>query len=146
MWSTSYLLIRTCCTGILLHLVPLMWLSLNRHSTKLLLPHKVMTNMHYKTRLSGQHAGSLGLAVMLARSHDFSRYSRLLDLGGGSGAFAIEAVKCYPGLSAVMFDLPQVVAVTEQIIEEYRLTSRITCPRVVWHERIRSCPALNKQV
>ncbi len=75
----------------------------------------------------GQHAGSLGPAVMLARSHDFSGYSRLLDLGGGSGAFAIEAVKRYPGLSAVVFDLPQVVAVTEKIIHETGLTSRITC-------------------
>jgi len=75
----------------------------------------------------GQHAGSLGPAVMLARSHDFSGYSCLLDLGGGSGAFAIEAVKRYPGLSAVVFDLPQVVAVTEKIIHETGLTSRIVC-------------------
>ena len=63
-----------------------------------------------------QHAGSLGPVAMLARSHDFSGCSRLLDLGGGSGAFTIEAVKGYQGLSAMMFDLPQVVAVTEQMI------------------------------
>lgn len=75
----------------------------------------------------GQHAGSLGPAVLLARSHDFSGYSRLLDLGGGSGAFAIEAVKRYPGLSAVVFDLPQVIAVTEKIIQETGLASRIVC-------------------
>ena len=75
----------------------------------------------------GQHAGSLGPAALLARSHDFSGCSRLLDLGGGSGAFAIEAVKRYPALSAVVFDLPQVAAVTEKIIQETGLTSRITC-------------------
>jgi 2-hydroxy-4-(methylsulfanyl)butanoate S-methyltransferase len=75
----------------------------------------------------GQHAGSLGPATLLVRSHDFAGFSRLLDLGGGSGAFAIEAVKHYPGLSAVVFDLPQVVAVTEKIIQESGLTSRITC-------------------
>lgn len=75
----------------------------------------------------GQHAGSLGPAVLLARSHDFSGCTRLLDLGGGSGAFAIEAVKRYSGLSAVVFDLPQVVAVTKQIIQESGLTDRITC-------------------
>jgi cyclopropane fatty-acyl-phospholipid synthase-like methyltransferase len=74
-----------------------------------------------------QHAGSLSPAVMLARSHDFSGYSHLLDLGGGSGAFAIEAVKRYPGLSAVVFDLPQVIAVTGQIIQEYGLKSCIAC-------------------
>jgi len=75
----------------------------------------------------GQHAGSLGPAVILARSHDFSDCSRLLDLGGGSGAFAIEAVKRNPNLSAVVFDLPQVVEVTEKIIQEAGLTERITC-------------------
>ena len=75
----------------------------------------------------GQHAGSLGPAILLTRSHDFSGFSRLLDLGGGSGAFAIEIVKRYPGLSAVVFDLPQVVALTEQIIQESGLTSHITC-------------------
>ena len=75
----------------------------------------------------GQHAGSFGPATLLACSQDFSRRSRLLDLGGGSGAFAIEAVKRYPALSAIVFDLPQVVAVTEQIIQESGLTSRIIC-------------------
>jgi 2-hydroxy-4-(methylsulfanyl)butanoate S-methyltransferase len=75
----------------------------------------------------GQHAGSLGPATRLSRSHDFSGYTCLLDLGGGSGAFAIEAAKRYPGLSAVVFDLPQVVAVTEKIIQETGLAGRITC-------------------
>jgi 2-hydroxy-4-(methylsulfanyl)butanoate S-methyltransferase len=46
----------------------------------------------------GQHAGSLGPAALLARSQDFSGCSRLLDLGGGSGAFAVEAVSGTPGL------------------------------------------------
>ncbi|HZR42550.1 MAG TPA: methyltransferase, partial [Ktedonobacteraceae bacterium] len=75
----------------------------------------------------GQHAGSLGPAALLARSHDFSGYTSLLDLGGGSGAFAIEAAKRYSGLSAVVFDLPQVVAVTKKIIQETGLAGRITC-------------------
>jgi 2-hydroxy-4-(methylsulfanyl)butanoate S-methyltransferase len=75
----------------------------------------------------GQHAGSLGPASLPASSHYFTGYSRLLDLGGGSGAFAIEAVKRYPGLSAMVFDMPQVVAVTEKIIRETGLTKRITC-------------------
>src|SRR5690348_13889256 len=75
----------------------------------------------------GQHAGSLGPAALLARFQDFSGCSCLLDLGGGSGAFAIEAVKRSPNLAAVVFDLPQVVAVTEKIIQETGLTSRITC-------------------
>ncbi|GHO96829.1 SAM-dependent methyltransferase [Reticulibacter mediterranei] len=75
----------------------------------------------------GQHAGSLGPAILLSRSLDISGFSQLLDLGGGSGAFAIELVKRSSELSAVVFDLPQVVAVTEKILQETGLTGRITC-------------------
>jgi len=77
--------------------------------------------------IRGQHAGSLGPATLLARAYDFSESSCLLDLGGGSGAFAIETVKRFPTLSAIVFDLPQVIAVTGQIIQETGLTSRISC-------------------
>ena len=77
--------------------------------------------------IRGQHSGSLAPASRLARTLDLSGYARFLDLGGGSGAFAIEAVKRYPGLSAVVFDLPQVVVVTEKIIQESGLEERITC-------------------
>jgi len=77
--------------------------------------------------IRGQHGGSLAPASRLARTLDLSGYARFLDLGGGSGAFAIEAVKRYSGLSAVVFDLPQVVVVTEKIIQESGLQERITC-------------------
>ena len=77
--------------------------------------------------IRGQHGGSLAPASRLARTLDLSGYARFLDLGGGSGAFAIEAVKRYPWLSAVVFDLPQVVVVTEKIIQESGLQERITC-------------------
>ena len=77
--------------------------------------------------IRGQHGGSLAPAYRLARTMDLSRYTRFLDLGGGSGAFAIEAVKRYPDLSAVVFDLPQVVVVTEKIIQESGLEKRISC-------------------
>jgi SAM-dependent methyltransferase len=76
--------------------------------------------------IRGQHGGSLAPASRLARTLDLSRYTRFLDLGGGSGAFAIEVVKRYPGLSAVVFDLPQVVVVTEKIIQESGLEKSIT--------------------
>jgi predicted nicotinamide N-methyase len=89
--------------------------------------HTLATPQVTEEFIRGQHAGSLGPARLLARTHDFSRSTRLLDLGGGSGAFAIEAVTSVPTLSAMVFDLPQVVSVTERIVEEAGLASRITC-------------------
>jgi hypothetical protein len=89
--------------------------------------HALATARATEEFIYGQHAGSLGPATLLARTHDFSGSTRLLDLGGGSGAFAIEAVTRVPTLSAIVFDLPQVIRVTERIVEEAGLTSRIAC-------------------
>jgi predicted nicotinamide N-methyase len=89
--------------------------------------HTLATSHATEEFIRGQHAGSLGPATLLARTHDFSRSTRLLDLGGGSGAFAIEAVNRVPSLSATVLDLPQVVRVTERIVEEAGLASRIAC-------------------
>ncbi|HKV86225.1 MAG TPA: methyltransferase [Ktedonobacterales bacterium] len=77
--------------------------------------------------IRGQHVGSLGPATLLARSDVFEGASHLLDLGGGSGAFSIEAVKTHPRLSAIVLDFPQVVSVATKIIEEAGLTEKITC-------------------
>jgi len=77
--------------------------------------------------IRGQHAGSTGPAALLAKARDLSRHTRLLDLGGGSGAFAIEAVRRHPRLSAVVVDHAAVVRVAEQIVAEAGLADRIRC-------------------
>jgi 2-hydroxy-4-(methylsulfanyl)butanoate S-methyltransferase len=76
--------------------------------------------------IRGQHAGSAGPAYLLAKSHDFAAFSTLLDLGGGSGAFAIEMVRRH-GLSAIVVDHPSVVAVAGKIVAEAGLAERIRC-------------------
>jgi predicted O-methyltransferase YrrM len=77
--------------------------------------------------IRGQHAGSSSPAGLLARTVDFSKYTNLLDLGGGSGAFAMELVRRNPQLQAIVFDHPQVVAIAEKIISEAGLSERIRC-------------------
>jgi hypothetical protein len=77
--------------------------------------------------IRGQHAGSSGPAYLLATSEDLSRFSRLLDLGGGSGVFSIEAVRRNPALRAVVFDHSGVIPVTDRIVAEAGLADRIEC-------------------
>jgi hypothetical protein len=77
--------------------------------------------------IRGQHAGSSGPAYLLATSEDLSRFSRLLDLGGGSGVFSIEAVRRNPALGAVVFDHAGVIPVARTIIAEAGLADRIDC-------------------
>jgi ubiquinone/menaquinone biosynthesis C-methylase UbiE len=71
------------------------------------------------------YTGSQGTARMLARRFDFSPYRRLLDIGGGSGVYSIEACKRYPGLSATVLDFPAVCEVTREFIRKANLDERI---------------------
>jgi SAM-dependent methyltransferase len=76
--------------------------------------------------IRGQHAGSAGPAYLLAKTHDLGQFTCLLDLGGGSGAFSIEAARRH-GLSAIVVDHPSVVAVARKIVGEAGLGDRIRC-------------------
>lgn len=49
----------------------------------------------------------------------------LLDLGGGAGTNAIACCQTYPALRATVFDLPETLAVTEPIVKEAGMASRI---------------------
>lgn len=77
--------------------------------------------------IRGQHAGSSGPAYLLAASEDLSGFSRLLDLGGGSGVFSIEAVRRNPALQAVVFDHAGVIPVAGRIVAEAGFADRIEC-------------------
>jgi len=50
---------------------------------------------------------------------------RVLDLGGGSGAFAMAFTDANDNISATVFDLPNVIPLTEKYIRENGYTGRI---------------------
>ncbi len=65
-------------------------------------------------------------ARALAEAVDFSRFKRILDVGGGSGAIDIELCKRYPHLRATIFDLPFVVEKASGKVAKAGLGSRIS--------------------
>jgi 3-hydroxy-5-methyl-1-naphthoate 3-O-methyltransferase len=71
------------------------------------------------------HSLSTHTARALGEAVDFSRYERLLDVGGGSGAYDIELCKRYDQLGATVHDLPFVVEIAARRIEEAGLSERI---------------------
>lgn len=73
-----------------------------------------------------QHAGSLGPARALARNLDLGGAKRLLDVGGGTGAFAITLCKAFPELSATILEFPNVAALGRNYVEEAGLSDRVT--------------------
>ena len=54
------------------------------------------------------------------------KYSRLLDLAGGQGTYAVKFAKKNRNLKAVVFDLPDVIKITREHIKESGMTGQIT--------------------
>lgn len=71
------------------------------------------------------HSHGFSSAVALARSDAFHGVRSLLDVGGGSGAYAIALAAAHPDLRCTVADLPQVCPITQQYIESYGMTDRI---------------------
>jgi len=69
---------------------------------------------------------SIAAGYKLAREFDFSQFSLFLDLGGGSGCYSIPAAEKNPNLRCIVFDFPNVLAVTREFVEKAGLSDRIT--------------------
>jgi ubiquinone/menaquinone biosynthesis C-methylase UbiE len=66
-----------------------------------------------------------GAARRFVHAVDLSGRRHLLDLGGGSGAYSITAVKAFDGLQATVLDLPPVIEATKDYIEEHDVVGRV---------------------
>ena len=51
---------------------------------------------------------------------------RLLDVGGGSGLYAMAYLQAQPGLEAVIWDRPEVLKVADQLAREQGVSDRLT--------------------
>lgn len=56
------------------------------------------------------------VAEQVLEAYDFSRHRRLLDIGGGHGAFVAEVAARHPGLGLALFDLPPVAAAAREVL------------------------------
>jgi 3-hydroxy-5-methyl-1-naphthoate 3-O-methyltransferase len=68
---------------------------------------------------------SVGSAIALTKVFDFSKFKRMMDIGGGSGAYAIQVVKKYSNMTATVLDLKPVCKVADRYIEWFNLKNRI---------------------
>ena len=60
----------------------------------------------------------MGAARRFHRQVDLSGRQKIMDLGGGSGCYCIVAAQQYPEIKGEVLDLPPVVVVTREYIEE----------------------------
>lgn len=65
------------------------------------------------------------IAADVLDAYPFEKHRRLLDIGGGAGAFLIAALARHSHLEGVLFDLPAVADIARERIGEAGLLSRV---------------------
>lgn len=78
-----------------------------------------------KPFIAAMHYNAQGRAEEVAHLLDLEGANRMLDVGGGSGAYSIAFCRQYPHLQSVVFDLPEVLPLTKQYIQEAGMSVRI---------------------
>lgn len=76
--------------------------------------------------IAAMHARAGEAAGPVVRAVDAGTVRRLLDVGGGSGAFSIAFAKANPALQAEILDQPEVLEIARRHIEEEGLAGRVT--------------------
>jgi SAM-dependent methyltransferase len=79
---------------------------------------------HLTLMLAGR---AKNIAPVLAERVDLSTAKCLLDVGGGTGLYAIAFLQRYPKLRAIIFDRPAVLKVAAEFAEQYGVADRLEC-------------------
>jgi 2-hydroxy-4-(methylsulfanyl)butanoate S-methyltransferase len=74
---------------------------------------------------SAQHSGSLGPARLMAKRVDLNDRKRMLDVGGGSGAYSLAFCAAYPQLTATILDFPQTIETARRYAQGAGMAARI---------------------
>jgi predicted O-methyltransferase YrrM len=90
-------------------------------------PESILGDDKQKTRafVLAMHERARGLSAVLPHGADFSGRKRLLDVGGGPGTYSIALVQQTPGLHSTILDLPGVLEITQEIVQQHGCDDRI---------------------
>jgi SAM-dependent methyltransferase len=76
--------------------------------------------------IAAMHSRARQTAGEVVGMLDLEGVTRVLDVGGGSGAYAMAFARARRGISAVVFDLPGVVPLTKAYIAQEGLAAEVT--------------------
>lgn len=78
-----------------------------------------------RTYIMGMLYRGIPQAQLLAEEVPLTGHKKMLDVGGGPGIFPIIMTEKNPGLKADVFDLPQTLRVTRDIIKDFKAEERV---------------------
>jgi predicted O-methyltransferase YrrM len=79
---------------------------------------------HLTLMLAGR---AKNIAPVLAQRVDLSAARCLVDVGGGTGVYAIAFLQRFPGLRAIVYDRPAVLKVAAEFARQYGVADRLEC-------------------
>ena len=75
--------------------------------------------------IGAMHVVGRSLSKEIAESYDLSPFKRLLDIGGATGTYIMAFLETNPKMTAVLFDLPDVIPMAEKRLERKGLLERV---------------------
>jgi len=84
------------------------------------------TEAHAEAFMAAMHSIASSQAQEIISHIDLSVVRRVLDVGGGSGAYSIGMCRAKPDLECVVFDQPPIVPITRAYVEQAGMSSRIS--------------------
>ncbi|UCD83278.1 MAG: methyltransferase domain-containing protein, partial [Deltaproteobacteria bacterium] len=78
-----------------------------------------------KSFIAAMHRNASFAASWVVGTFDLEGVNKVLDLGGGSGAYAMALVRRKPGLKVTVFDLPNIIPLTEKYLNEEGLGGKV---------------------
>ena len=75
----------------------------------------------------GMHHRALGIGQAMLSVIDLSQAQYLMDIGGGPGTYSVLLTKKYKHLKADVLDLPAVVRVASQIVQQMNGSDQVQC-------------------
>lgn len=90
--------------------------------------------LEHRNFILGMHNIAMaGRAELLADSVDLTGRKKLFDVGGGPGTYSIVLCRRYGELHAVVFDLPETIAIARQVIANEKVDDRVTVHEGDWN-------------
>jgi len=78
-----------------------------------------------KAFIGAMHLGALRFAPEVVTSVDAGQAKFLIDVGGGSGSYTLTFLEACPDMKATLFDLPPVIEMARERMEEAGMTDRV---------------------
>jgi SAM-dependent methyltransferase len=75
--------------------------------------------------IGAMHVVGRSLSKEIADSYDLFPFRKLLDIGGATGTYTMAFLEKNPGMTAALFDLPDVIPMAEKRLEEKGLLARV---------------------